>query len=232
MTSDEIVTIKGVGQWKMDKLKSEDGWTIEQYELDRLNVLSECEDSIGRRYKVKIFKTMNLRRSLDEYAKNDTEVLSILLGSLDKICHDIFDCSILNFLTAGAMCWYGFQYYAPKELYAEEIYDNNRHKKTRKRGEKLMTHLYKNEMDEEKFTLGSIVGGKTGPRMKSLPKPHKYVYLDISGMYCDLMMAYKYPYGKKRWLNRYEMDILIDELKTHIPRYTDDKLKSLSDIKK
>jgi hypothetical protein len=51
---------------------------------------------------------MNLRFSLNEYAKNDTEVLSILLGSLDAICHLNFDCSILNFLTAGSLCWYGF----------------------------------------------------------------------------------------------------------------------------
>lgn len=72
-------------------------------------------------------------------------------------------------MTAGSLCWYGFQYYAPKELYAEEIYDKNRHKKTRKHGERLKTHLYANEMDEEIFSLKSIIGGKSGSRIKRLP---------------------------------------------------------------
>ncbi len=83
LTSEEIVTIVSFGEWKMDKLKREDGWLIEDFETERLVRLSTAEDCVGRRYKVKIFKILNLRKSLDEYAKNDTEVLSELAGSLD-----------------------------------------------------------------------------------------------------------------------------------------------------
>lgn len=86
-----------------------------------------------------------------------------------------------------------------------------------------------NEFDEEKHCLESIIGGKTCPRMKKLPtikvsdgvwnntknvllqefiktlNPDnnlRYVYADISGMYCDLMLNNLYPYGRKWWLNK------------------------------
>lgn len=91
----------------MDSLKKEDGWTIEQDDIDTLKCIARNEENIGRKFKVRIFKEMNLRKALDEYAKNDTDVLSVLLKALDDICHMTFDCSILNFLTAGALCWYG-----------------------------------------------------------------------------------------------------------------------------
>jgi hypothetical protein len=88
-------------------------------------------------------------------------------------------------------------------------------------------------MDEETFTLKSIIGGKTGPRIKELPKifdpiSHKrirYVYLDISGMYCDLMLQYKYPYGRKRWTTKKETQDLVKSLNSNVPRYTENKLQ-------
>lgn len=107
------------------------------------------------------------------------------------------------------MCWYGKKCYLPDEVLAEDKYDQNRNKKINKKGTRIKTHLYANDLDEEKFCLKSIIGGKTCPRMKKMPivfdpKTHKriyYIYLDISGMYCDLMLRYLFPYGIKKWLN-------------------------------
>lgn len=73
-----------------------------------MSKLSEIEDNYDRRFKIKIFKNINIYKALDDYAKNDTEVLSVLLESLDKLSFQIFNCSIMNFLTSGTMCWYGF----------------------------------------------------------------------------------------------------------------------------
>jgi hypothetical protein len=130
------------------------------------------------------------------------------LKALDDVCVKNMNCSILNFNTAGQLCWYGKKINLPNEILAEKRYDENRNDKTRKKGGEILTNLYKNDMAEERHCLKSIIGGKTCPRMKKMPiifdpKTHEriyYVYLDISGMYCDLMLRYDFPYGVKGWL--------------------------------
>ncbi len=78
-------------------------------------------------------------------------MLPKLLAALDKLCFDLYKCSILNFLTIGALAWYSIITQLPKEAIEGDKYDKNRHKITRKNHGMLPTNVFKNDREEDDF---------------------------------------------------------------------------------
>lgn len=130
---------------------------------------------------------------LHEYGVQDVEVLRDVYLAGDACSQEILNTSILHFSTVSKMSWYGFLSHIPAEL---ELAHNEREKRY---------DLYHMLLKEDKEIQGSIVGGKTYPRImrfvsKDMFKPYDetkvcFSYLDIVSMYVTAMMKYSYPCG-------------------------------------
>ena len=165
------------------------------------------ENNQERCFRYEMKKEVNLREGLIKYALNDTITLPILCLKLEEIAMDMVGCSCMNFLTLGSFTWYGLMQNLPKEAIDGKTYDENRNNKHRKNGGIIMSKLYSNEQLEELFVREATYGGQSKPNALRLIEENGryYIYCDISGMYCDIMLKRDVPYGQKVWMTKPEL---------------------------
>ncbi len=157
-------------------------------------------------------KHMNLQNynigiELEKYAKNDTVITLKLYEKINELCHSILKTDILRMLTAGMMANYGLMKNLPKECFYIDKRRQNRNIKSR---------LYLCDKKENDIISGSIYGGRVLPRIHSFKSNdvHKdynsikdyLVFLDISGMYVNIMYNNEFPYDKATYASKIELD--------------------------
>ena len=155
-----------------------------------------------------------LHEEVIRYADNDTKVLEHLYESMDKLCKEVLDANITDFLTAGSMAWYGFVSNLPDSC-LEIKYDKNRNKIQPKI---INSKLYKLERSQEDFIRQSVKGGRVCPRQhvfEAKNDKNKGVYLDISGMYASIMKNEILPFGKANWKTNEQLATLNNTIKSY-----------------
>lgn len=147
-------------------------------------------------------KNYNIRKELDLYAKSDVDVLVALYRKLDEVCFNLVGASVIRFMTAASLTWYGGAKNIESQFW------------TTKKSGKVTLDLHRLTRTENIFVRRAIKGGKCFPRVphwvSSQLEDYKagnvgfddvwdyFVYLDFASMYPAAMMKFVYPYGKHR----------------------------------
>jgi hypothetical protein len=166
----------------------------------------------------------NFGEELNKYGKNDTEILMELYLTMNRdIYHKIAHADILNFITLGMTSNYLFMKNLPKACIKETLTDCYKCTK------EIRSRLYLCDSGENELCRNSIYGGKSLPRIlsyrsKDYGKKYTdiqdyYFYLDISGMYVNVMRENRFPYDLAEYMTKAELNDINNGVVKKLPEF-------------